>query len=66
MKARNAYYKMLLMNPNGAQLADIGKLVDEGKIKPIVDKTFKFDESVEALSYLYTGRAKGKVVVTVK
>lgn len=51
------------MSPNGDQLKKLVKLYESGSIKPVIDKTYKFDESIQALEYLSKGRAKGKVVV---
>ena len=58
-----AKYRFLLMSPNGDQLKKLVKLYESGSIKPVIDKTYKFDESIQALEYLSKGRAKGKVVV---
>lgn len=60
-----AYYRFLTES-SGAQLADIAELVDAGEIQPIIDRVFPFEEMVDALSYVETGRAKGKVVVQMK
>lgn len=57
-------YSFLFMRANGAQLAEIARLVDDGAIRPVVDRTFGFDQTLEALAYVDTGRAKGKVVVS--
>lgn len=53
------------MQPNGQQLAEISKLVESGKINPIVDKTYEFSEITDAFQYVNTGRAKGKVVLKI-
>ena len=58
-----AKYRFLLMSPNGDQLKKLVELYESGSIKPVIDKTYKFDESIQALEYLSKGRAKGKVVV---
>ncbi|HEY0841910.1 NADP-dependent oxidoreductase [Methylotenera sp.] len=58
-------YSFLFVHPDGQQLAEIGKLLDAGKIIPVIDKVFPFDQTKEALIYLEEGRAKGKVVVTI-
>lgn len=44
-------------------LAEIGELLQAGRIRPVIDKVFPFDQAKEALAYLENGRAKGKVVV---
>ena len=65
-KKRGVEYSFLLVNPDGSQLAEIGKLLKVGTIRPVIDKVFPFDQAKEALAYLELGRAKGKVVVRVK
>ena len=62
-KDRGARYSFLFVRPDGAQLAQIGRIIDTGSIRPVIDRVFPFDETKEALDYLETGRAKGKVVV---
>ena len=59
-------YTFLFMKANGRQLSEITKLVEAGIIKPVVDKTFPFAQTNEALAYVEAGRAKGKVVIEVK
>ena len=48
----------------GQQLHEIAKLTDAGTIRPVVDKVFQFAQTPDALAYVETGRARGKVVVT--
>lgn len=62
-RKRGATYSFLFAQPNGAQLVEIGALLDAGHIKPVIDKVFPFEQAKEALAYLAQGRAKGKVVV---
>lgn len=59
-------YSFLFMQANGKQLSEIGKLVEAGVIRPVVDKVFMFEQMSEAMSYVSSGRAKGKVVVKIK
>ena len=63
---KSAYYKFIFMTPNGNQLNDITSLVEAEKIKPIIDKIFPFSETIDALVYQKSGRAKGKIVVKMK
>ena len=65
-KKLNVDYSFLFMQANGKQLAEIGKLIEDDVIRPVVDKVFPFDQMNEAMSYLLSGRAKGKVIVKVK
>ena len=62
----NASYRFLYMSPNGEQLKKIAKLYELVAIKPIIDKTYEFSESIQALEYLSKGHAKGKVVVKIR
>jgi NADPH:quinone reductase-like Zn-dependent oxidoreductase len=65
-KRRGISYSFLFMTANGGQLAKIASLIEAGDIPPVVDRIFPFERTGEALAYVETGRAKGKVVVTVK
>lgn len=58
-------YSFLFMRANGSQLSEIASLMESGIIRPVVDKIFPFEKTAEALAYVETGRAKGKVVITV-
>lgn len=62
-KRRGVSYSFLFMRASGDQLREIGALVDCGAIRPVVDQVFAFESTKEALAYVETGRAKGKVVV---
>ncbi|MFZ3129110.1 MAG: NADP-dependent oxidoreductase [Rhodoferax sp.] len=59
-------YSFLFMRANGAQLQAITRLIEEGAIRPVIDKVFPFDSTNEALAYVEAGRAKGKVVIKIK
>lgn len=65
-KKRYTSYSFLFVHPNGRQLAEISELLVAGKIRPVVDKVFRFEQTTDALAYLEQGRAKGKVVVQVR
>ena len=58
--------EVFFMSPSGEQLAQIGALAEQGIIKPLIDKTFSLDDAQAAFDYSQSGRAKGKIVVTVK
>lgn len=60
----NVAYRYLFMHPSGTELAELGALIEQGRLKVVVDKAFSFREIPEALAYVESGRAKGKVVVT--
>lgn len=59
-------YSFLFMRAQGQQLNKITLLVESGAIRPVVDKVFPFERTAEALAYVETARAKGKVVIEVK
>ncbi|GAC1033144.1 NADP-dependent oxidoreductase [Pseudomonas sp. No.21] len=59
-------YSFLFMQPSGRQLRRLGELIGEGAIRPVIDKVFAFEDTDEALAYVETGRARGKVVVRVQ
>ena len=65
-KAKNVDYSFLFMKADGEQLNEITKLIESGIIEPVLDKVFPFDKTNEALSYVESGRAKGKVVIKIK
>jgi len=59
-------YSFLFMKASGSQLAKITSLITAGAIRPVIDKVFPFEYANEAMAYVESGRAKGKVVVTVQ
>jgi NADPH:quinone reductase-like Zn-dependent oxidoreductase len=55
----------LSVEPNSEELAEIGKLIDEGKIKVIVSQTFPLSEATKAQERVATGHTRGKIVLKV-
>ncbi|APW39581.1 NADPH:quinone oxidoreductase [Rhodoferax koreense] len=62
-KRRGVTYSFLFMRAHGAQLREITSLIESGAIRPVVDRVFSFADTGNALAYVESGRAKGKVVV---
>lgn len=62
---KEASYKFIFMHPNGGHLDQIKSLVEDEKIKPVIDKVYSFEESIEAFIHLASGRAKGKIVIKI-
>jgi NADPH:quinone reductase-like Zn-dependent oxidoreductase len=56
---------MFVSHHSGEDLATIAGLMQEGKVMPVIDRTYPLAEVVEAMTYLETGRARGKVIVTI-
>jgi NADPH:quinone reductase-like Zn-dependent oxidoreductase len=63
-KRRGVTYSFLFMKASGDQLREIRALVDAGVIRPVIDRIFPFESTLDALAYVGSGRAKGKVVVS--
>ncbi len=63
-KSHGISYSFLFMRAQGQQLSEITSLIESGVIRPVVDKVFPFEKTGDALAYVETGRAKGKVVIT--
>lgn len=63
---KGVHYTFLFVRPSGAQLSEIGKLIESERIRPVIDSTFPFEQTREAQAHLELGRSKGKVIVKVK
>jgi NADPH:quinone reductase-like Zn-dependent oxidoreductase len=72
------FFKLMLISPfvrhlhpfrgakdPGDRLVVLKELVEAGKITPVIDRTFPLSEVPEAIRYLESGNARGKVVITV-
>ena len=55
----------LSVEPNSEELAEIGKLLDDKKIKVVVSQTFPLSEAMKAQEQVATGHTRGKIVLTV-
>jgi NADPH:quinone reductase-like Zn-dependent oxidoreductase len=58
-------FVFLFMRADGKQLSEITRLIEQGVIRPVIDKVFPFAQANEALAHVEAGRAKGKVVISV-
>ncbi|WJS93441.1 NADP-dependent oxidoreductase [Flavobacterium johnsoniae] len=65
-KKKRVNFSFLFMRAEGSQLQEITKLIENGIIRPVVDKVFVFEQTNQALEYVESGRAKGKVVIQIK
>jgi len=57
--------RSLAAKPNQKDLEFIVKLVEEGRIKPVIDRVYTLDKTADAMRYLKEGHARGKVVINV-
>jgi NADPH:quinone reductase-like Zn-dependent oxidoreductase len=60
-----ARFVYLFMRPDGAQLAELAGWIDEGKLRPLLHRTYPLAEIRDAFRELEGGRARGKIVVTI-
>jgi NADPH:quinone reductase-like Zn-dependent oxidoreductase len=54
-----------LATANRDDLIVLRDLIEAGKLTPVIDRTYPFDQIPEAIRYMEGGRARGKVVITV-
>jgi NADPH:quinone reductase-like Zn-dependent oxidoreductase len=64
-RALGRSYHWSFAQPDGEALREIGALIDAGRIRAVVDRTFPLDQIVAAHEYCESGRAQGKIVVRV-
>jgi len=51
--------------PREEQLATLRDMIEAGKITPVIDRTYPLDQAADAISYVATEKARGKVVIKV-
>jgi NADPH:quinone reductase-like Zn-dependent oxidoreductase len=49
----------------GEDMVELKELAEAGKLKPVIDRTFPLADAPEAIRHIESGKARGKVVVTV-
>jgi NADPH:quinone reductase-like Zn-dependent oxidoreductase len=57
---------MFISHSSAEDLAILAGLMQDGVIRPVIDRTYPFAEAAEAMRYLESGRARGKVIVTLE
>lgn len=62
-KQKGVHYNYVLMEPNREQLEQLTGLIQQGAIKPVLDKVYELKDGVEALVHQESGRARGKIVI---
>jgi NADPH:quinone reductase-like Zn-dependent oxidoreductase len=55
-----------LARPNKEDLAVLRDLMKAGKVRPVIDRRYSLSEVPEAMRYLETKHARGKVVITLE
>jgi NADPH:quinone reductase-like Zn-dependent oxidoreductase len=69
LKPTGIYLNVHKDSGNGEKLEGllaVKDLIEAGKLKPVIDRRYRFDEIVEAHRYVDTGHKKGNVVITVE
>jgi NADPH:quinone reductase-like Zn-dependent oxidoreductase len=56
---------MMLTDAKQKDLSDLADLMQAGKVKPVIDRTYKLNDISAAIAYVEEGHARGKVVITV-
>ena len=57
---------MMMADANGKDLTILADMMQSGKLKPVIDRTYKLNEVPAAIAYVEEGHARGKVVITVE
>ncbi len=66
LKERNLRGAVILVKPDGAELAEIAQLIEAGKVKPEVSATFPLADAAKAQELNKAGHVRGKVVLKVR
>ena len=61
----NHAVRFFIATPNKEDLTFLGELMEAGKLTPVIDRTYRFDDIPEAVRHVEDGQVQGKVVVTV-
>ena len=64
-KGKDVKSLFFIMHPDGQQLTEISKLLDQGKCRPVLDSVWKLEACEKAFERLNGGHAKGKIVIKI-
>jgi len=62
----NQQMGMMMADANGKDLTVLADMMQTGKLKPVIDRTYKLDQVPDAIRYLEEGHARGKVIIAVE
>lgn len=65
-KKAQAHYRYWFMHADGKKLESLNPLLENGTLRPHIDRVFPFEQTAQALAYAESGKAKGKVVIQVR
>ena len=57
---------MMMADANQKDLTVLADMMQSGKVKPVIDRTYKLSEVHQAIRYLEEGHARGKVIISVE
>ncbi len=57
---------MMMADTNQKDLTVLADMMQAGKLKPVIDRTYKLDQVPDAIRYLEEGHARGKVIIAVE
>jgi NADPH:quinone reductase-like Zn-dependent oxidoreductase len=56
---------LVMVKPISSDLKWMSMMIDEGKIRPVIDREYQLSQIAEAFAYSQQGRARGKIVITI-
>ena len=62
----NQQMGMMMADANQKDLTVLADMMQSGKLKPVIDRTYKLEQVPDAIRYVEQGHARGKVVITVE
>lgn len=62
----NQHFDFFVASPSGADLKTLRDLMQDGKVRPVIDGIYPLSRMPEAMAHLETGHARGKVVIAVE
>jgi NADPH:quinone reductase-like Zn-dependent oxidoreductase len=64
-QARGVRAMRFTVQENGAELEEIGRLIDAGSVRPRISRTFALNDAIAAQQYVEEGHTEGKVVLAI-
>lgn len=64
-RQKKAQYEFVFMRPSRLGLLEIVSLTEKGQIKQVIEKTYDFNNSIDAFQHLAMGHTKGKLTIKI-
>ncbi len=65
-KKAQASYRYWFMHADGSRLESLNPLLEDGTLRPHIDRVFPFEQTAQALAHAESGKARGKVIIQVR